>query len=471
MIPQTPVRDWERQVYDFLNSDVPEDVREDGRRVVADVLSATVAGATAPQHEAVFREAALAEGAASVLGTNRRVDPAQAALLNVTAAITPEMEEGHNRGGHVGASIVAGAVGVAEANDVDGQTFVDACVRSYELCARLEYAIFAMKARINEAVPWLVRNPHSTWTTVGPALTAAVCLGLDADGLHETFRTAANLAVVSMHDPYAEGAPSRNFTAGFSAQAGVSAATCAAAGLRGSAAAIEAVYDPFDELLDDGEFAELFASLGEEWWISEAYHKQYPSCRYTHAPLDALRDALESVGESDTDADGPAPLTSADVERIDVHTYRNGVDMSHSRPGTMTAAKFSTPYVLARWVADGALTLAHFHETALDDEPVQALTERVEFHVDDEYEAAFPESWGARVEVRTRDGETYVGERAYPSGDYRDPLSEEAFGERTRALLVEGLGLGDGAVDAAVESLASVDAAPVAETVQTLRKS
>lgn len=459
MIPQTPVRDWERHVYDFLTTDVPAEARERGRRVVADVLSATVAGAAAPQHEEVFREGAFADGAASVLGTDRRVDPSQAALLNATAAITQEMEEGHNRGGHVGASIVAGAVGVAEANDVDGATFVDACIRSYELCTRLEYAIFAMKARINEAVPWLVRDPHSTWTTVGPALTAAVCLGLDEDGLRETFRTAANLAVVSMHDPYAEGAPSRNFTAGFSAQAGVSAATCAAAGLRGSAAAIEQVYDPFEALLDDGEFESLFASLGDEWWVTEAYHKQYPSCRYTHAPLDALREA------------GVEGLSPDDVDRIDVYTYRNGVDMSHARPATTTAAKFSTPYVLARWVADGELTLDHFFGTALDDEPVQALTERVHFHVDDDYEEAFPDSWGAKVVVTTRDGATATGSRAYPSGDYRDPLSDAAFEERTRALLAFGFGVDttDDAVETALQALEAVDTEPVSTTVELLR--
>lgn len=469
MIPQTPVRDWERQVYDFLNSDVPDEIRPYGERVVVDVLSATVAGATAQQHSRVFREAALAEGSASVLGTKRSVDPAQAALLNVTAAITPEMEEGHNRGGHVGASIVAGAVGVAEANDVDGATFVDACIRSYELCARLEYAIFAMKARINEAVPWLVRDPHSTWTTVGPALTAAVCLGLDEDGLRETFRTAANLAVVSMHDPYAEGAASRNFTAGFSAQAGVSVATCAAAGLQGSAAAIEAVYDPFDELLDDGEFAALFTSLGDDWWISEAYYKQYPSCRYTHGPLDALREA------------GVDGLTPDDIEHIDVYTYRNGTEMSHARPSTMTAAKFSTPYVLARWIADGELRLDHFYDAALGDESVQALTERVEFHVDDEYEAAFPDSWGASVEILTRDGETFTGRRAYPSGDYRDPLSVETFERRTRALLTAGLGessesagqsqTAERAVETAWQALNEIGTGSVGETVRTLRRS
>ncbi|WP_411964574.1 MmgE/PrpD family protein [Haloferax sp. YSMS24] len=457
MIPQKPVRDWEQQLYDFLTTEVPPAVRAVGERVVTDVLTATVAGAAAPQHADVFREAKLADGPAAVLGTDRRVDPSHAALLNVTAAITQEIEEGHNRGGHVGASIVAGGVGVAEAHDVDGETFVDACVRSYELCTRFEYALFAMKARLNDAVPWLVRDPHSTWTTLGPALTAAVCMGHSPDQLRETVRTALNLAVVSMHDPFAEGAPSRNFTAGFSAQAGVSAATLAGAGLRGSAAAMEAVYDPFESLLEDGEFAHLFDSLGDEWWITEAYHKPYPSCRYTHAPLDALRDA--DVGDLDPE----------DVAHIDVYTYRNGVDMGHVRPTTLTAAKFSTPYVLARWVADGELSLEHFHDDALGEEAVQSLSERVDLHVDEAYERAFPDKWGARVEVVTHDGTRYVGRRDVPRGDYRDPLDEASLASRNRELLTYGLGT-TAAADHALDTLSSLDSASVSTVVASLTR-
>lgn len=72
-----------------------------------------------------------------------------------------------------------------------------------------------MKDCINDAVPWLLPHPHSTWTTVSPALTSALCLGADADEPWEIFHTAGDLAVVSMHGPYGEGSPSQNFMAGF----------------------------------------------------------------------------------------------------------------------------------------------------------------------------------------------------------------------------------------------------------------
>jgi len=447
-------REWERQVVSFLDAPIPQEVRDRGARTVADVLAAAVAGAAVPDVERVGREAAFADGGASVLGTRRRVPPGQAALVNTAAAIAQEVEEGHNTGGHVGAGIVAGGLGVAEAAGVDGATFVDAVVRAYEVCARLERAIFAMKDRLNEATPWLVRNPHSTWTTVGPALTAALCLDADEDRLRETFRIAANLAVVSMHDPYVEGAPSRNFTAGFSAQAGVSAALAGTAGLRGSVAAMEVVYDPLEDLLPEG-FTRTVQTLGEDWAIGQNYAKPYPSCRYTHPPLDALREAVDGTGV-DPDA----------VEGIVVHTFDNAAEMDHAAPETMTGAKFSTPYVLARYLRDGEVTLSQFTPEALGGEGVRALADRVTLERDDAYEAAFPESWGARVAVELSDGRTLTGARDYPRGDYRDPLPEAEYRERNRALLAWGLP--EARVEGAMAALEAVESAPVRATVASL---
>ena len=449
-IPTHPVREWEQHVYNFLDEPIPPAVHERGERVVADVLAATVAGMGAETNATVALDAVFGDGPATLLGTGRCVPVETAALVHTAAAITPEVEEGHTTGGHVGASIVAGALGVAEASDLDGAAFVDACVRSYEVCTRLERAIFGMKARMNEALPWLVRNPHSTWTTVGPALTSALCLGLDRDALCETFRVAANLAVVSMFDPYAEGAPARNFTAGFSAQAGVSAALAAAAGLRGSAAAIGEVYDPFDA---EGEFTADMTTLGERWEVAENYFKPYPSCRYTHAPLDALRAAVDGV-----------ELEPSAVEQVDVYTYRNGVDMAHSSPQTMTGAKFSTPYVVARYLASGSVDADHFGPEAVEETAVQRLADRVSLHVDEAFEERFPEAWGARVEVTTADGEQYTGSRQYPRGDYRDPLSAEEWRERTRGLLALV------GAESTVAALETVGDRPVARTVSILNE-
>lgn len=410
---QPPV--WEQQIVDFLREPVPERIMERGVLVIADVLAAGVAGASIEDIQQVGANAEFPAGSASVLGVDRTLAPGHAALVNTAAAIAQEIEEGHNTGGHVGASIVVGGFAAAEHADVDGETFVEAVVKAYEVCVRLERAIFAMKDRMNETLPWLIRDPHSTWTTVGPALASAFCLGLDATAMRETMRIAANLAVVSMHDPYEEGAPARNYTAGISAQAGVNATLIAATSLHGSVAALHEVYNPLIEMTD-GDFEQWFAALGDDWEIRENYFKFTPSCRYTHPPLGALEEIRDDV---DPDR----------IERIDVYTFRNACDLAYSDVSNYMSAKFSVPYVLARALVAEDLWFDDFEETALADDETEALAETVQLHHDPKYERSFPDHWSARLEVTHDDGRRVSAECIDPPGDYRHTPSDASLKE------------------------------------------
>ncbi len=446
--------DWERRVYEFLAEPVPDEVLERGVITAADVLAATVAGSAVSYNDRIGREADFADGDASILGGERTVEPGAAALVNAAAAITQEIEEGHNTGGHVGAGIVTGGFAVAEQYDADGETFVEACVKAYELCVRLEHAIFAMKDRMNQALPWLVRDPHSTWTTVGPALAGALCMDPEEDQLRETFRIAANLAVVSMHDPYMEGAPARNYTAGFSAQAGVNAALVAAAGLSGSRTAMSAVYDPLREMTG-GTFDREMGDLGERWEIQRNYFKLAPSCRYTHPPLGALEEIRGQIEPERVDA-------------IDVYSYRNATDLDHAEPANLTSAKFSIPFVLARYVLHGELGLDDFSESAITDEDTRALARNVSIHLDPAYEESFPERWSARVEVTHRDGRTVTAECIDPPGDYRRPPDRQTLEELLQDLYAYRLGGERGA--RALEAVLDVRNRDVREVGSLLRR-
>lgn len=427
-------RAWLSDVSAFLSTPVPDEVKERGVQVVADVLAATVAGAGVPANDAVSQRMALASGDASVVGTDRTADPGSAALLNGAASISQEIEEGHNTGGHVGAGVVVGGFALAEHADADGERFVEGVVKAYELCARVENAVFLMKDVMNESLPWLVRNPHSTWTTLGPAVAGAIALGADDEEVMEAFRLGANLAVVSMWDTYQEGLPARNYTAGFSAQAGVNAALLAVAGLDGSRAAMHRVYDPLREMKGEA-FDRSFSALGETWEIETNYYKFAPSCRYTHPPLGALEGLVDDV---DVGA----------IESIDVYSYRNACDLDYTDYTTLTSAKFSIPYVLARYLTSGAYWLDDFDDDSIADPDVRALAERVHLHHDEAYEETFPEHWSARVEVTHTDGSTVEAECIDPPGDYRNFPGTDALYEKFERLLAYRLDDSTTALDA-----------------------
>ena len=418
-----PQPDWERQLYEFLDASVPDPVLERGVLTIADVLAAAVAGSAVGYNDRIGRVAEFADGHASIIGGSRTTAPGQAALVNAASAITQEIEEGHNTGGHVGAGLVTGGFALAEQYDADGEAFVEAAVKAYEICVRIEHAIFAIKERMNETLPWLVRDPHSTWTTIGPALTGALSMGLDRDQIRETVRIAANLAVVSMHDPYEEGAPARNYTAGFSAQAGVNAALTAGAGLAGSRRALSAVYEPLGEVTD-GTFEHEMAELGDVWEVQRNYFKLTPSCRYTHPPIGAIDEIRDEI-DPDT------------VESIDIYSFRNATDLDYADPTNLTSAKFSIPYVVARSILVGDLSLDDFSDTAIADERTRSLAGRVTIHFDPTYEEEFPDHWSARVEVTHADGRTVSAECIDPPGDFRRQPDRERLETLFHELLMQ----------------------------------
>ena len=415
---------WLEQVDDFLHTSPSGAAREAASRVTADVLAAIVAGSRFDDYQHTWSTVDLPEGEATVIGTDRTTEAVHAAALNGTAAIAQEIEEGHNTGGHVGAGIVTGAFASAEEYDVDGEVLVDAVAKTYELCTRLEYALFTLKARINEDSPWLIRNPHSTWTTVGPAVATALVKQPSGTHAMDAFLLGANRSVVSMFDPYREGPPSRNLTAGASAATGVLIGKLATSGFRGSASTIDRIYEPFETLVEGG-FSAQFDDLGSRWTITEAYFKPYPSCRYTHPPLDALRDLDDDVSPDE-------------VTAIEVDSYANAVDMDHQHPTTSTGAKFSIPYVLATYLHRGIPTFDDFSPEAIADTAVQATADSVTLRLDEEFQQRFPEDWGARVTVVFEDGRTESAERRYPRGDYREPIDDMAFIDRLENTIAVG---------------------------------
>jgi len=157
------------------------------------------------------------------------------------------------------------------------------------------------------------------------------------------------------------------------------------------------VYDPSRELLPDG-FASQFETLGEEWAIAEHYFKPYPSCRYTTRRSTRSREAIDGrAGDGSERSGDRQAIDPADVEGDHGQgTFANATDMSHAEPETMTAGKFSAPYVLATYLLCRGASTRHFTAEALADETVQSVAARVELREDDGYEAAFP-SRGERV--------------------------------------------------------------------------
>jgi 2-methylcitrate dehydratase PrpD len=115
-------------------------------------------------------------------------------------------------------------------------------------------------------------------------------------------------------------------------------------------------------------------------------------------------------------------LTPGRVERIEILPHARRLPHTNNPdPRTPLAAKFSVQYVVARALADRAVRLEHFEESAPFDPMVRELMGRMEARPHPDMPDNSPLQWGAEVVVTTRDGERLASrvddfERRGPGG-------------------------------------------------------
>jgi len=291
-----------------------------------------------------------------------------------------------------------------------------------------------MKDRMNDAIPWLVRNPHSTWTTVGPAVTSALCLDATPRSSRRRSGSLRTSRWSRCTTRTREGAPARNFTAGFSAQAGVTAALTALAGLEGSRAAIEEVYDPSRSCCRTDSPASSRRSARSGRSRNTTSNRTRPAGTPTRRSIDAP--ARRSTGGRETAASDRATgrrSTRPTWEAITVRTFANATDMSHAEPETMTAGKFSAPYVLATYLCRGA-------STSTTSRPRRWPTRRFSPwpHASNSAKTTGTRRRSRVVvgsECRRRTARRDDSDRCarLPRGDYRDPIPDAEYRARNRA--------------------------------------
>lgn len=143
------------------------------------------------------------------------------------------------------------------------------------------------------------------------------------------------------------------------------------------------------------EPADLFDDLGRRYEGAHLTYKPWPSCRGTHAAIDAalqVRDQGLRAGDVDDVLVVGAALNRMLCEPAE----------QRRRPRTAIDAKFSLPFTIGRALVHGSVDLGAFAPDALADTEVLTVADRVRYEVDPD------ESPGAavrcRLEVRTVDG-------------------------------------------------------------------
>jgi N-methylhydantoinase B len=352
-------------VTDTRSSDIPKTVRGNAVLAMADTVGTTVAGCNQPGPR-VARQALSSwagPGRSTVIGDDRRRDPASAALLNGMAAHALDFDViSFAVSGFVGSAIACALAGLVDDSpeDIAGREVVTAYVLGWEAAAALARAINPD----HYARGW---HPTATMSVIASALAAARLLGLDRTQTRYALSVAVADAsgvktmVGNMLNPYHVGKAARN---------GVVAARLAASGFVGHTDAIDAERGFLRVLQGEGRFdtSRTSESIGRVWDLLDPgpVFKIHPCCGLIHTAMDEIA-SLRKEG-----------VDFSQVSRVEVLLHEYVLDvMDIGLPTTAYESKFSIAYCTAAAML-GRTGLVAFDR--LDDEILAAM-ERVEFGV------------------------------------------------------------------------------------------
>ena len=361
---------------------------------------------------------ALGDGPVAMTAAPAALDEARpqlaAVLMDGALGSLLEMDDVHRAAVlHPGPVVIPAALAAARGSGADVTRLLNAIICGYEVMIRIGRAVGLEHYR-----HW---HPTSTCGAFGAAAAAAVVLGLDAERAVWALGNAGS-RTGGLWQMRHEAVPTKALHTALTAQSGWLAARLAAEGFAGPASLLEGEQGFFAATAAQ---ADPNALLGAEdaWLIHQVSFKPWPACRHAHPAIDALL-AVEELPEADS------------VERITVHTYAAAIDFcDQPEPGTPGEARFSIQHALASILTRGRPRLAHYSADALPVAATRALRRRIMLHVDSDFNQAFPDHFGARVEVALADGRRLSAGVRDAWGDPERPLTDADLATKVHDLL------------------------------------
>jgi 2-methylcitrate dehydratase PrpD len=399
-------------------ADVPPDVLQTAAWWVLDWLGSAIAGLdSAPGRIMLEHTGDQPASVASCLGMTEGRSPQVAALHNGVISHVVEMDDVHRAAViHPAVVVVPAALAVAEKIGASGRDFLTAVTLGYEVAIRVGESVGK-----THYVHW---HNTSTCGVFGATAAAGWLLGLNAEQRTWALGNAGSQAG-GLWEFIADGAMSKVLHAGRAASNGVLAAELGVLGFTGARKILEGKQGFFAATAPDGNPAAVTAGLGEGWKLPGSSIKPYPSCRHTHAAVDATLALREDHG-----------VTVGDVDRIEIDAYRATMDLTDNpTPAHPYAAKFSVHYCVARALADGAVRPSDFTDELIAEPALRDLMLRTTARLDPELDARAPQELPARVRLHLKDGRHVEQLVLSAKGDPEAPLTEQELTDKFNSLV------------------------------------
>ncbi|MEQ1614332.1 MAG: MmgE/PrpD family protein [Hyphomicrobiaceae bacterium] len=364
---------------------IPPAVADFAALLILDLIG-VAAAATRMQAGLIARNHAVMHWAAGPGAPNARLlfDGRRTSLPGAAFALATQLDnlDAHDgwqpSKGHAGAALFPTLAALADARgDVSGQEAIVAMILGYEIAYRASAALHATTADYHTS---------GAWNALGCATITARLRGMTRDQLRhalgiaefhaprsQMMREIANPTM--LHDGTSWGAPT-----------GIASALMAEAGFTGAPAA----------LVEFDDAAGIWADLGQRWLTTEQYIKNYPVCRWAHAPIDA---ALALRARHD--------IKPARVERVEISTFKYSAQLWNDIPTSSPVAQYALAWPVAAAIARGRVTVDEVLEASFSDAEIGGLVKATQVTVDDKLEAAYPAQRLGRVVITLKTGERF----------------------------------------------------------------
>lgn len=408
---------------------LPHEVLDITKLLILDSLVCGIAAAgverTRMLHRVLERLGGREE--ATVFGFERRMPSVWAAAANAEIMNFLDADDTFYNATHFAVFNVAGAIAEAQRLGASGREVIRAVALGYDINSRLELASRKIEVR-DGTLRW---SPVQCmgYAAFGTAASAGVVAGFDRGRMRNAF----GLCAWGAPTPTAAGMQGRTAFNSFkyannaaAAHAGMFSALLAEEGYLGDQDVLDTkpgFLEAQGAVATDREL--MMDGLGERWWILEAAVKYYPSCRYTHGPIDAIRELMQRE-----------KLVPEEIELIEVRinpmaygmkVFGLPLDEIPSDHRGAFSGQFNIPYVIALAALGRTPGPNWYAQENLQDSQVRALAARVRLALDpvlaDEAVRAVRDTRIGRFPKTRRSltvwarGREYVLEGDYAGGD------------------------------------------------------
>jgi len=420
--------------------DIPAKPLEISRTAIMDTLGVSVVGGTEESARAIGR-VALEERAkqeSTVYGQRFKSSTLQAALVNGTAAHAHDFDHSFVRGGQPTAPIIPAIFALGEALQSSGQQILEAYVAGVEVVARLIIAVAGAGG-----AGWHANN---TIGVFGASAGCAKLLGLKEPEVEMALAIAASMGSGLTAN---FGTMTKPLHVGLAARNGVLSARLAQSGFTANPQVMETKNGFFDSYYQTGKpDLGVFDNINTRYALEEygVRFKPYPCGGLTHTAIyTTIRLRQEHT------------ISPGSVEHVDIAVPADTAEpLVYREPRTGLEGKFSMPYLIARALTDGDVTLDAFTDQAVRNEDVRQLLQRVDMRVDSGMQAGADGSRPAAVSIRLKNGQTLTAREKFPKGSPQLPMTSEELVAKFRGC-ARGV-ISDTSIDRALRYIGTLEA-------------